>query len=281
MTILKRITDSPCNALGPEKEGLEELSIGFFAYKLLGAVITPPGVIILLLFVLGAALFRRPRRPVAGSLLLLCAAALYVMSTGVGTRYIAAPWEQGIRPSLPEEEENAVVLVLSGGMWRGSTPDQFDLSPHGLQRIVGAWEVASRHGWPLMLSGGLPRGGGISEAEAMARKVALWKPRVPTIVENKSRTTWENVEIASDRLKEMGYRNAVLVTSAYHMRRALWMATRKMEGIAIYPYPVGYLADQCPLEAIDFLPSASDLELSFLTIREAIGLLGYSLLRLF
>ena len=115
----------------------------------------------------------------------------------------------------------------------------------------------------------------------MARKVALWRPRVPTIVENKSRTTWENVEIASDRLKEMGYRNAVLVTSAYHMRRALWMATRKMEGIAIYPYPVGYLADQCPLEAIDFLPSASDLELSFLTIREAIGLLGYSLLRLF
>ena len=119
------------------------MSIGFFAYKLLGAAITPPGVIILLLFVLGAALFRRPRRPIAGSLLLLCAATLYIMSTGVGTRYIAAPWEQGIRPSLPEDEENAVVLVLSGGMWRGSTPDQFDLSPHGLQRIVGAWEVSS------------------------------------------------------------------------------------------------------------------------------------------
>lgn len=258
-----------------------ELNVGFLLYKVLGSVITPPGAVILLLLLFGAALFRRPRRPIIGSLLLLCSGGLYIMSTGFGERYIAGPWERAIEPSLPKDEEKAIVLVLSGGLWRGSTPDQFDLSPHGLQRLIGAWEVASRHGWSLLLSGGLSRGGFPSEAEAMARKVAAWRPTVPIIVENKSRTTWENIEMASKSLKEMGYRNIVLVTSAYHMRRALWMATRKMKDVAIYPYPVGYLADQCPLEAIDFLPSIGGLESSFLTIREAIGLLGYILLKSF
>ena len=95
-----------------------------------------------------------------------------------------------------------------------------------LWRCELAWELwrdgLSRE---LILCGG--RGGDepCTEAQAMASHLEkLGVPRARLHLEDASVNTVENLRNASQIMGECGWRSAIIVTSDYHLQRALWLA---------------------------------------------------------
>lgn len=249
---------------------------GFFLYKLVGAMVTLPGLLILLLFLAGFRAFRgRCRKPVLGLLLLLLACGLTFLSTPWGVDAVLKPLETAVEPSLPPDGEPAMVVVLSGGLWRGAQGET-ELGMQTLQRLIGGWEVARDHHWPLLVSGGDPGNhGGATIAQVMAQRVRKWGFDEPLLVEDASRTTWENLENTRKVMEEKGIRDIVLVTHAYHMKRSLLCALRAMPGYLIHPWPVGRLADEGRIVPADRLPGAGYLYHNMMALREYVGLRVY------
>jgi uncharacterized SAM-binding protein YcdF (DUF218 family) len=192
-----------------------------------------------------------------------------------GEKTLLLPLETAVEPSLPPDGRRALVVVLSGGLWRGKDGEA-ELGMHTLQRLIGGWEVAREHHWPLLVSGGDPGNhGGATIAQVMAGRVRQWGFDEPLIVEGESRTTWENLANTRKIMEEEGIRDIVLVTHAYHMKRSLLCALRAMEGYRIYPWPVGRLADEGDVVPSDRLPGAGYLYHNMIAIREHVGLFIY------
>ncbi len=248
----------------------------FFLYKLAGMVVTLPGLLLILMFLAAFWAFRGAhRKPVLGLFLLSLAFGLTFLSSPWGVRKILLPLETAMEPSLPPAEREALVVVLSGGVWRGAH-GEVEPGTHTLQRLVGGWEVARDNQWPLLVSGGDPGShGGTTLAEAMAQRVRRWGFDEPLLLEDRSRTTWENLENTRPFMEESGIRDVILVTHAYHMKRSLLCALRAMPGYRIHPWPVGRLADEGPLTPTDWLPSSGYLYQNMIALREYAGLKVY------
>jgi len=95
-----------------------------------------------------------------------------------------------------------------------------------------------------------------------------------TWVDDQSRTTYENAVLTTKLLKADNVTAIVLVTQAWHMRRALWSFERA--GLHAIPYPAPLTFDEDDRLA-DYLPSISALERSYHALHEAIGLAYYRL----
>ncbi len=96
------------------------------------------------------------------------------------------------------------------------------------------------------------------------------------LMESNSRNTHENALFTCEMLKERNLSEAhfLLVTSAFHMRRA--MACFQKEGIDVTPYKTNPLqATRTPDFADCILPSASVLSSWNQLIREWVGFLAY------
>jgi uncharacterized SAM-binding protein YcdF (DUF218 family) len=93
-----------------------------------------------------------------------------------------------------------------------------------------------------------------------------------TWVEDRSRTTWENAVYTQQLLHADNVTTVVLVTSAWHMRRAVWSFERV--GLHAIPYPAPLTYDAFD-RIQDYLPSLRALEESYHALHEAIGLAYY------
>ena len=83
------------------------------------------------------------------------------------------------------------------------------------------------YGKYIVVSGGKGKGENISEAEAM--KDYLVSNSVDTsriILEDKSRSTIENIQYSSKIIKSIGLNSAVIVSNKYHLKRALLIAEK-------------------------------------------------------
>ena len=103
------------------------------------------------------------------------------------------------------------------------------------------------------------------------------------VMEPRSRNTWENAVETQVLLEEMGAQSVILVTSALHMPRAAAIF-HKLE-IPILPAPTDYLVTQSDWEfylrpdaetwLFNLIPSADDLRLTSMAMKEAVGLFVY------
>jgi len=235
--------------------------VAFFFYKLAGSLAAPPGLIVVILLLLAHQAFRRPRKTLLGTELFLVALCLYLLSAPASSRRLVGPLES-VTPSLPEGDLKAAVVVLAAGI-RESDDGRRELKPHSLQRLVGGWELARERDWPLIV------------AEAMAEQLARWGFEGKILLENRSRTTWENLAQTAPLLKAEGITDIVIVTHAYHMKRALLCAKKALPESTLHPWPVGHLADRVRPSAPDWLPDAAALFQSMIALRERLGLFVY------
>jgi len=75
-------------------------------------------------------------------------------------------------------------------------------------------------------------------------------------------------------VSKMGFHKVILVTTAWHMPRALYLFRKR--GIEAIPFPVDYqTAEGEPITLLDLLPQAHGLENTEITLRETYGLLYY------
>ena len=75
-------------------------------------------------------------------------------------------------------------------------------------------------------------------------------------------------------LRDGGYRRLLLITSAFHMRRAA--AAFRVQGMVPDLYPVDFRAGT-RITPFSFLPSVGGLHKTTLAIRELVGLIVYRL----
>lgn len=113
-------------------------------------------------------------------------------------------------------DEPQAVIVL-GCQVRGETP-----STMLAKRCDAAIEMLSEYPDTVcVVSGGQGRGEDISEAEAMRRYLVergISHDRV--IIEDRSKSTRENIALSAEILKERGIDRAVIVTNDFHQYRA-------------------------------------------------------------
>lgn len=250
----------------------------YFVNKIVGAVLNPLGIGLLLS--LGALLClrlkKRKARPLAFGLIVASIAWLWVWSCGVTGRIIGLGLERDFPPQLAEELPSAdAIVVLGGGMsWNTNACPYADI------------QVAADRAWHAAR---LYRAGKAKcvfttlEADAQLL-VDFGVPRAAISVNEKARNTEEEARfITCQPLTSTGTRPRVLlVTSAWHMRRALLMYARYATDVEVVPAATDHwnttMFDR-PLDFRDFLPDSGMIGQNAYLFKEWLGYYGYRFFR--
>jgi uncharacterized SAM-binding protein YcdF (DUF218 family) len=172
---------------------------------------------------------------------------------------------------LPGDAE--AIVILSADMQPRAPEYGVDIvGPATLERVRYGAYLHHRTGKPVLVSGGqvqmLTTPLGIQMEETLTKEF-----NVPVRwTESRSMTTHENAAYSAELLKRDGVSRVLLVTHAWHMRRA--MAAFRAEGLEPIAAPTRFIRPPLPL-AIDFVPNASSLRASYYAIHEWLGLLWY------
>jgi len=244
--------------------------------KLITAFILPPGIFILVMLLAGTVLVAGKRR-LTGILLVLFGLSMWVLSIAPVTDLMLAGLIRDIQPGndLPQGD---VIVLLGGGVddrlvdLSGKTGI---LSESMVDRLVTAARLAARRKLPIIVSGGGTPAGQVPEAEAARRYLLdLGVPVAAIITEGLSTVTFENAENVREICRRRGFTRPILVTSDYHLKRALW--SFKKAGLPCTPFANGLAS--LPVKEYrweHFLPGSFDAAAHYL--HEYIGLVYYRL----
>jgi uncharacterized SAM-binding protein YcdF (DUF218 family) len=247
------------------------MSFGFILSKLLWSLLSPASLIILAL--LGAWWWHR-RRPhlsralVAAPLLLLGALGLMPL-----LHWAAAPLERRFAVPAPDRVDG--IIVLGGAL---DLPNTIDLRQPALngaaERMTQAVTLSRRYPEAkLLFSGGsgLVRNHSYNESQvARALFESLGVDPARLLYEDRSRNTWENALYSKQLADPRPGQTWLLVTSAWHMPRAVGCFRRT--GWAVLPYPVDYLGHDAGWLQFD---ASTQLDLLTVVLHEWAGLLAY------
>lgn len=243
----------------------------FIFKKLLTPFLLPPGLFSALAFCLAALRFRKDRKRSlawAGFALLIWAASIKPVGDLALSRL-----EYAYLP--PAELKADAVVLLSGGIREG-VPELSGapgLSQASLERVIEAVRIYRRYKLPVVVTGGTVFSSG-SEAGAIKEYlISLGVPREKVLTEERARDTRENAVFSKKICDGKGYKKAAILTSACHMRRAVWSFKKAGFKDAV-PYPTAYKTSKTPeYYYVDFLPgSGENLRLA---IHEYLGLVFY------
>lgn len=175
---------------------------------------------------------------------------------------------------------NADVIVVLGGTVSPLLPPRVASEEIHGARLAKAIELfQNQKAQSILVCGGVgyPTVNGARRTEANDMKDYLMRFGVPAdqiIEENRSRNTKENLLFARQILKSNGSSKILLVTSGYHIKRA--MAQLKNTGLEITPVPTDIRQTSYSLfDAIT--PSSDAFSLSTLAIKEYLALFYLSL----
>ena len=180
-------------------------------------------------------------------------------------------------PSVEARFAQGQAIVVVGGGRRlvydatGNIVDAYP-GPFALERIVAGARLARTTGLPVLVTSGTPDGHEPTEAVVM-RDVLARDFDVPVAwMEAESRNTVENAQLTARKLLPLGIKTIVLVTSAFHMRRAAMLFERS--GFTVLPAAVNPISRSPtePTSAADFVPSASGLMRSYYAFNEIVGI---------
>lgn len=251
----------------------------FYIMKIIESLIVPPGlfVVVGLLLIWFANRQRRRRQSLTG---LLALAILYAVCTPFIGNVLLRPLETTYpQPSHPKGD---VIVVLGGGYTVG-TPDvtgRGNLFGDSSSRLVTSAILYRQLHVPILLSGGpntIAKGIDYSFAAIGQRELEdLGIPPNMIYTEPNSRNTQENAEFSIKLLHAHHLSHPILVTSAYHMPRAV--LDFKRAGMNVEPYPTAYLVNRAS-EPYSFLwlPSMQGLQNTYTAVREYIGIVATKL----
>jgi len=246
----------------------------FLLSKLLPQFVLPLGIS-LILIVWGLA--RRRRLP-----LLMAVVVLLVSSNPfVGYWLIRATEGWAVRPSVALSPVTDAIVVLSAG--RDLAPGPERLSQWGdANRFFGGVDLFKAGKAPLLIFTGapvfgapdLPREGDALAMQATALGVPADRIAVTALVAN---TADEAREVATLlRARQLTAPRVLLVTSAFHMRRATQVF--EQQGLAVAPFPVSFAVDSSiDLTVMKFIPSVDALSQTHTALREFYGRAFYGL----
>lgn len=244
--------------------------------KLLPLFVYPLGLAILF-SLLGLIAALRGHAGRAAVFILLGVLILWGSATNVFSTFVINSLEQDYPPVSIEQMPKADAIVVLGGFTNATGTgirlielnDAVDRLFHGM-RLYRAGKAPR-----VMLIGGAAEGSS-PEADFMADLLSEFAvPRDKMLLENRSRNTRENGVNAVKIMQENGIKKILLVTSAYHMRRAKGVFEKL--GIDVVPAATDYQVPEPDPSILDWLPDAGALELTTLGIKEYLGWWVYRL----
>jgi uncharacterized SAM-binding protein YcdF (DUF218 family) len=236
----------------------------------------------MVLVALGVRLSRRPPRialrwrpwwlPLAG------VGVLYVFAVDpVANRLVRSLESDAPRTYRPGVTYDAVV-ILGGLVDEPATVSSGVPSFNdNVERMLSAYDLL-RRGFArsaIVSSGPLATAGPV-EAHVVADELEAWgieKDRI--VIEDRARNTHENAVYVSKIARDRGWKDLVVVTSAFHMRRA--MECFNAENLAVDALPVDYRSYDPDAYTGSLLPRAHSLAMSEMAIREEAGRVIYRL----
>jgi uncharacterized SAM-binding protein YcdF (DUF218 family) len=247
----------------------------FTVKKILTSLILPPGIFVVLALLSGLWMLRRRNK--FGILNLILAALIYFLSISPVADSLTSPLEKDWQ--IPRKIDGDVIVVLGGGIYSWVQDSSGWGFPTGasLSRLATAVRLHRAIDAPIIYSGGAVHAGNMTEAWVAKRILMdLGVAAARIIVEDQSRDTAENVRFVKKILQKGNWRQPILVTSAFHMTRAL-IAFQKA-GMEVTPYPADFrVAAHRVYGWQNFLPSPPSLARSAQVIKEYLGILSYKL----
>jgi len=242
--------------------------LNFVVNKSFQSLILPPGGL-LVLCLLGALLLRRWPRT-GRTLIAFGLVAIYVFSMPVFTHLIGRPLYSVQALMDPANLQGAqAIVVLGAGMYPNAPEYGRDtIGGQAVDRVRYGAYLHRASGVPLLVTGGLTRPP-TSEAEAM-RAVLEDEFGVPVRwVEDRAFNTRENAAYSKELLAAEGINRIALVTSGYHIRRA--MKDFEQAGFEVVPAPTK-LPGPWRISFRSFLPSAGAMNGARNHIHEWLGM---------
>lgn len=246
----------------------------FLLKKILTPFLLPPGIFIVILLCSGLwFLYRKQRK--AGLLNLTIGLALWLFAILPVSNVLMHGLES--KYHLPKDAQGDVIILLGGGVYYG-VPDLSGVgapSEDMLSRIVTAVRLQKKLNVPVIISGGVVFSGHASEALIGKRfLVDLGVPADKIVMEENSRDTLENTRYTKEICERHQFKKPLLITSAYHMERAVW-SFQKI-GLEVTPFPANFHTHEGGQYSWhDFLPR--DLRSAYTALHEYLGLLFYKL----
>ena len=207
---------------------------------------------------------------------LLGVVVLGVPSLPVFADMVLKSLEDFTPPSAFETYPAAEVIVVLGGTAAPQSGVGFPAEELAGSRLLAAARLYRLGKAPKILatSGVSYRtesGGVRTEAEDIRDiLVDMGVPKEAILVESRSLDTRQNAEFSAELLSREGMNKVLLVTTAYHIRRAVyWFENR---GLAIQPVGAGRSARPRSIRVVDCFPSAAALNRSTAALKEYLGL---------
>ncbi len=234
----------------------------FFLKKFLSTFLLPPGLFVLALLLIS--FFERKKRLTYYTSVSL-ALLIYMLSIEPVKDTLLTPLES--KYPVPEKFQADAIVVLGGGSYSTGI-----LKEDSMKRLLTALILHKRTGLPIVISGGAEN---LPDAEIMkSLLVELGVDRRDIITEVRSRDTEENASYVREICQQRNYKSVVLVTSAYHLPRAVFLF--KKEGLSVIPYPTDFKRD-LRYNLYSLLPKMSVLNDSVKALREYLALLSLRL----
>ena len=247
-----------------------------YAYlsKSLPIFLMPLGLVSLLLLV-AFWLLRRKKPRIAGGVIILALAVLWTASTPFIADRLYRHMESFYPPVQTEKVPVRRCLVVLGGALGAVLPPrvEFDMND-SVDRVYKAAALYRAGKAPVVIvtGGNQPWAESkMAEADLMRNLLIEWGvPAEAILLEGSSQNTRENALYSKPILDSIGCDDALLVTSAAHMPRAV--AAFRSVGLTVTPVSTDVRA---PVRAIplllNILPSADALEMTTDAIREWLG----------
>jgi len=262
-----------------------------FLSKLLPLLIYPAGLAVILLL---AALLLRNRRRWRNGLTL---AALLVVFLS-GNRFVAMASAMSLERQIPplnldtdttlEAPLAEAIVVLGGATREGQFPRPTHEVTEAGDRLIYAARLWKAGAAPrILVSGGVVgvQGPiGVPEAEMMTDLLmAMGVPEEAILQEDASQNTYQNALFTKEILNAEGIDEILLVTTALHMPRSAAIFAR--QGIHFLPAPVDFYVSDVEhahywtldpaIQIFNLIPSAEDMELTSMAMKEWIGIFIY------
>ncbi len=246
----------------------------FTFFKIMETLVLPPGIFVLILAVFGWMQFRKKNYE-TGTDTLFVGFCIWALSISPVSNSLMKGLESSF--PIPHEINGDVIILLGAGLNENVT----DLSgigfPDGdmLGRITTAIRLHKRLNIPIIIASGNVYPEGKAGAPVDKRiMVDLGVDPSNIIVEKKSRNTFENAQYASRICQDLGYKKPILLTAAYHLKRA--QMAFQATGLTTIPFPAyRYSSDKLVFYWRNFLPCHNSFETSCVAIREYLGILYY------
>jgi len=209
------------------------------------------------------------------ALVLFCTSGLWLWLCSMP--YVAgclmAPLEKDYPPVAADALPRADAIVLLGGAIRGEVSSETlaDMSAVG-DRLVFAVALFKAGKAPLVLvTGGAPEGEVPEAVSIRDILVTMGIPREKIVLETRNRVTRDSRRFTSETLAARGVESILLVTSAFHMSRAL-LVFQPLD-LNVYPAPTDYQILMAGESMIlgDFLPSVKALQRTTWAFHERVG----------